>query len=231
MPKVYDFTHMLWNKIKRDPSAWAHTSYISKDDIVVFVVGPTGSGKSWFTKAATKSDLVRVSRDSHPFTGEVQAIRCELNEEAKTKLQEGVKSIIFVDTPSFLTGYDHPDANKEIRRWLSRTEYQPRSVGVIYMHRVETDPAHEPMRNHLKEFAGIIPQIGDGHLPQRAHIVISYDKTSSNISESKITERRSKLCTEMASLGKFRWQPSIHQRLFQGEPEVAWKAVEELFSD
>ena len=96
------------------------------------------------------------------------------------------------------------------------------------MHRIETDPDLEPIENHLREFTAI-PRISDGHLPLRLHIVISYDKTSGNISDSKIKKHESRLRTQMHSLNKSKWQPSIHGQRFQGEPEVAWKAVEELF--
>ena len=105
------------------------------------VVGPTGSGKSWvcaqalprtpsfisatpqFIKEATNSESVKSDRDFHPSTTKVQAIRCELTDDAKKELQkEGVKSIVFVDTPSFLTGHEDFDAEKEIRTWINRTE-------------------------------------------------------------------------------------------------------------
>ena len=99
---------------------------------------------------------------------------------------------------------------------------------MIYMHRIETDPELEPIQNHLREFNSI-PRISDGHLPLRLHIVISYDKASGNISDSKITKHESRLHTQMDSLNKSRWQPSIHRERFEGGPEVAWRAVEELF--
>ena len=99
---------------------------------------------------------------------------------------------------------------------------------MIYMHRIETDPALEPIRNHIRELTAIL-RIGDGHLPLRLHIVISYDKTSGNISDSKITKHGSVLRAQMNSLNKSRWQPSMHPEHFQGEPKVAWGAVEELF--
>lgn len=98
------------------------------------------------------------------------------------------------------------------------------------MHRIETDPAHDPIRGHLQEFIANY-RVSDGHLPLRLHIVISYDKTSGTISDAKIMDRESTLYIQKdllkSSTGK--WQPSIHQELFQGEPEVAWRAVEELF--
>jgi len=232
MLMVHNLTRLLadlWNKIKQDSSA--PTLFISEDDIVVFVVGPTGSGKSWFIKEATKGEWVKSSRGYHPFTTKVQAIRCELTDEAKTDLKkEGVKSIVFVDTPSFLTGCDDIDAQKEIATWMDRTEYKPRYLGMLYMHRIETDPALEPIRNHLREFTAI-PRIGDDYLPLRLHIIISYDKTSGNISDSKIRKHGSELRAQMDSLNKSRWLPSLHQEHFQGEPEEAWRAVGELFRD
>jgi len=218
----------LWNKIKRFSSA--PTLSISEDDFVVFVVGPTGSGKSWFIKEATKGEWVESSRGYHPSTTEVQAIRCELTDEARIDLKkEGVKNIVFADTPSFLTGCDDIDAHSAMVTWIDQTKFKPRYLGMIYMHRVANDPAHKPtIQNYLQEFTAI-PWIGDGHLPLRLHIVISYDKTSGNISDTKITNHTSTLCDQMGSINRSRWQPSIHQERFEGEPEVAWRAVEALF--
>ena len=106
--------------------------------------------------------------------------------------------------------------------------YEPRCVGVIYMHRIETDPTLEPIDAHLQEFSKI-PQIKNTALPRRLHVVVSYDKASGIISESKILKRGAKLGMQLASLDQFRWKPSIHDENFQGEHEVAWKAIEELF--
>jgi len=215
----------LWNKVKSAP-----TLSISEDDIVVFVVGPTGSGKSWFIREATKGEWVESSEGYHPFTTQVQATRCELADETEMDLKrEGVKGVVFVDTPSFFTGYDGIDAHKAIGIWIDRAIYKPRYLGMIYMHRIETDPAHNPtIQTYLKEFTAI-PQISAGRIPLRLHIVMSYDKSSSNFSDSRITKRESMLRVQMESLSKSRWQPSMHQERFEGEPEVAWRAVEELF--
>ena len=61
---------------------------------------------------------------SYPLstTAKVEALRCELTDEAKMGLKkEGVKSIVFVDTP-FLPGRDDIDAQKEIRKWINQTK-------------------------------------------------------------------------------------------------------------
>ena len=96
------------------------------------------------------------------------------------------------------------------------------------MHRIETDPVVEPIKKHLRELAAI-PRISNNRHPLRLHIVISYDKTSGIISDSKITERESNLRSQVRFLDNSRWQPSMHEVHFQGEPEVAWRAVENLF--
>jgi hypothetical protein len=101
---------------------------------------------------------------------------------------------------------------------------------MIYMHRIQTDPVLEPIQDHLREFAAI-PRISDGHLPLRLHIIMSYDKTSGNITESEITSHESRLRVQMDSLNTSRWQPSIHHEFFDGEPGVAWRAVQELFRE
>ncbi|KAF8420755.1 hypothetical protein L210DRAFT_3574204 [Boletus edulis BED1] len=229
---MHNLTRLLadwWNKFKQGSSALS----ILEDDIVVFVVGPTGSGKSWFIKEATRADsLVKSSRDYHPFTKKVQAIRCELTDEAKIDLRkEGIKSIVFVDTPSFLTACDDIDAQKEVRTWVEQIERRPRCVGVIYMHRIETDPVIEPIQNHLRELTAI-PPLGNSHSSVRLHIVISHDTASGNVSEVKIKKHGSSLGTQMDTLieSESRWKPSMHHVHFHGEPEVAWRAVERLLT-
>ncbi|KAF8441314.1 hypothetical protein L210DRAFT_3536883 [Boletus edulis BED1] len=226
---IHNLTQLLaglWNKFKQGSSIPAPS--ISKNDIVVFVAGPTGSGKSWFIKEATRAESVKSSRGYHPSTTKVQAIRCELTDEAKADPQNGgVESIVFVDTPSFLTACDDIDAQKEITTWIDQIGHKPRYLGIIYMHRIETDPAIEPIGDHLQELA-TIPRFGDRYQPLRLHVVVSCDRTSGSISDSKIKKHEDSLRTRMLSLSKSRWQPSMHQDHFQGEPEVAWKAVEEL---
>lgn len=98
---------------------------------------------------------------------------------------------------------------------------------MIYMHRIESNPALEPVLNHLRELADV-PWISDNVHPLRLHIVVSYDQTSGRISDTKITNHESSLRAQMVSLSTSRWQPSMHQVYFRGEPEVAWNAVEEL---
>lgn len=76
---------------------------------------------SQFIQEVTKSDLVTPSDDLQPFTTKVQAIRCRLTWEAREALgRPSQKNIVFVDTPSFLTGRDY-GAEREMNTWLRRS--------------------------------------------------------------------------------------------------------------
>ena len=92
------------------------------------------------------------------------------------------------------------------------------------MHRIETDPTLEPIRNHLRELAAAIPSLSEGHL----RVVASYDKTSSKMTDRKIMKHKDMLHAQVVLLNKSGWKLSIHQDDFRGEPNVAWRAVEEL---
>ena len=71
----------------------------------------------------TKSDLIKVGTNLRSHTDDVQAIRCELTDEAKIAL--GVanqKHIVFVDTPSFHTGVNDQTAEGKMKKWLKKSE-------------------------------------------------------------------------------------------------------------
>ena len=103
---------------------------------------------------------------------------------------------------------------------------------MVYIHRVETNPALEPIKSHLGEFTRIL-RISNVSSPMRLLVVISHDKDSSTIRGSNITERTTNLRTQVDELRQSTsgWQPSIYHEYFHGEPEVAWRAVEELFKN
>ena len=78
---------------------------------------------SQFVEEVTRSDLVRVGTNLRPCTAKVQAIRCELTEEAKQALGHAIqKNIVFVDTPSFHTGGNDGLAEREMKGWLDKSK-------------------------------------------------------------------------------------------------------------
>lgn len=80
-------------------------------DIVVFIVGPSGSGKSRFMGIILQQSNVhvRISKSQRPGTTEVHAERCRF---------DGIQGdIVIVDTPSFCT-YMDPDGEEVMRKWM-----------------------------------------------------------------------------------------------------------------
>ncbi|KAF8132014.1 hypothetical protein EV363DRAFT_1131149, partial [Boletus edulis] len=222
---------MSWIKERRG-LAWQ----LGEDDIVVFVVGPSGSGKSAFVAQATKSaDLVKVGTSLRPCTATVQAIRCELTDGAKDTL--GVKmqkNIVFVDTPSFrtLAGRLDEAAEREMKNWLknSKSKSPPSLVRTIYMHRVETDPQNDSIQQHLNSFACTFPK-EFASPPKRLHAVFSYEGV---IPDHTVQLRRDTFEAQLAalrpSLGRLKWDTSFHPNLFRhSDSETAWQAVIALF--
>ena len=102
------------------------------------------------------------------------------------------------------------------------------------MHRVETDPAHEPIQKHLNTFASTFPQ-DFVSLPRRLHAVLSCE---GKIQADTIRSRRETFRAQLRELrpslvqgGRLEWNASSHSDLFQrGDPETAWQAVVALFS-
>ncbi|KAF8420758.1 hypothetical protein L210DRAFT_2249423 [Boletus edulis BED1] len=213
---------------------------LDDNDIVVFVVGPSGSGKSKFVEQATESsDLIKVGTGLQPCTTTVRAIRCELTEGARAALGTEVpKNIVFVDTPSFHTqaraGRNSEAAEKEMKGWLksSKSKSNPSLVGTIYMHRVETDPRYESVQQHLDAFTHTFPK-DCVPFPQRLHAVFShYDGV---LPPQTIELRRETFEEQLRalhpSLGKPKWDTSFHPIPFRvGDSEAAWQAVMKLFS-
>ena len=100
------------------------------------------------------------------------------------------------------------------------------------MHRVETDPAYEPIQRHLNTFAYTFPE-DFVPLPQRLHVVLSY---AGKIREDMVLPRMETFYAQLRGLrpslgGKLKWNASAHPDLFRrGDPETAWNAVVELFA-
>ncbi|KAI9573233.1 hypothetical protein HD554DRAFT_1158442 [Boletus coccyginus] len=203
------------------------------DDIVVFVVGPSGSGKSMFIEEVTRSGFTKVGTNLQPCTAKVQAVRCELTEAGKTSLGDAIqKNIVFIDTPSFHTGRNDGVGEKEMEKWLNKSRSKSTLVGTIYMQRVETDPYNESIQQHLNTFAYTFPQ-DFVPFPKRLHAVLSYEGV---IPENTIRLRRKTFQAQLRTLrpclgGKHKWNASFHPDLFQaGDPETAWRTVVALFT-
>lgn len=97
-------------------------------DVVVAVMGMTGSGKSTFVSLCTNED-VEIGHDLHGCTQEVVAYRCQYSSSV---------DIYLIDTPGFDdTNRSDSDILKTIAEWMTRSYINDIKLsGIIYLHRI-----------------------------------------------------------------------------------------------
>ncbi|KAG1740777.1 kinase-like domain-containing protein, partial [Suillus paluster] len=122
------------------------------DDPSEQVMGSTGTGKSSFINAATRSECARVGHDMESCTQGVTSF-------AYPHPDGSGRNVVFVDTPGFDDSVrtDH-EVLKEIAAWLKKT-YKERVTlsGILFFHRItESRMRGTPLRNLsvFKELCG-----------------------------------------------------------------------------
>ncbi|KAH7924807.1 kinase-like protein [Leucogyrophana mollusca] len=129
------------------------TRPITNRDIIVAVMGPTGTGKSSFINAATQKASSIIGHNLESYTLEVRAFNCP------HPRQRG-RNVVFVDTPGFddshRTDYD---ILKEIAKWLETTYRQGITLsGILFFHSIsESRMRGAPLRNlnMFEELCGV----------------------------------------------------------------------------
>ncbi|KAF8805169.1 P-loop containing nucleoside triphosphate hydrolase protein [Phlegmacium glaucopus] len=106
------------------------TDDLSPDDIIIAVMGPTGSGKSTFINIITDFEI-GVGHTLKSCTNEVNNVRISMPELAYGDL-------VFVDTPGFgNTNKSDTDILKMVVDWLKSTYAKNNLLsGLLYFHRI-----------------------------------------------------------------------------------------------
>ncbi|KAI6006209.1 hypothetical protein F5J12DRAFT_742713 [Pisolithus orientalis] len=198
-------------------------SQVKENDFVIFVVGPTGSGKSWFTGEFCNNDDVRVGGDSEKIrTKNVQALKCNFG--------RGLNSVVLVDTPSFCTGIKG-FAELEMTNWI-RSRFNKRCCdsGILFLQSLWWDPSHRDVliARHLETFASIFP---NGFAPPSRVYVIPTKESDVIIPREEMNRRISNLeCTSLAvnKNGNGRWRVSMLPEVFTGQPETTASVVQSI---
>lgn len=202
------------------------TTKVTENDFVIFVLGPTGSGKSWFTKELCNSEEIQVEKGQHPRTKNVQALRCNFKNDQN--------NIVVVDTPSFHTEVDGFNAEKITTDWIeSRFTEKCRGSGILFLHSLTRDPMHNDMSiaRHLDTFATTFPR--GFTVPSLVYVVPTKERACI-LDEQKVNQRLLRLESAVTSLkdndnGKRR--VSMFPEVFRGQPDTAWRAVQLLLKD
>lgn len=196
------------------------TSAILPTDIVVFIVGPSGSGKSWFMSVLLKHAQVRVSMGQKPGTTEIHAERCRF---------DGMKNdIVIVDTPSFDTNEEGPDGETEVKKWMDSNYAKPcKAAGVLYMHNVASNPDDPGLKvsNHLGAFRRTCrPKL----IPRVIQVVPTLDH-GARLLQEKIITRVTHLGLQANDEGAQLCNASAGYT-FDGQPGTAWDIIQGLLS-
>lgn len=139
---------------------------IDEDDIIIAVMGPTGSGKSTFVQAVTGNSDVRIGHGlrsgvllSILLFRSVSLTSCQETEEIcfyRTSIDG--RSFVVVDTPGFDDiNRSDPDILQQLAAWLSMT-YQHNMLlsGIIYMHRIMDPKMRGSTLRNLRYFKALL---------------------------------------------------------------------------
>ncbi|KAL4073384.1 hypothetical protein J3A83DRAFT_2523442 [Scleroderma citrinum] len=201
----------LWRKFVKSKE----TTEILPTDTVVFIVGPTGSGKTWLLRELVKSENFHLNKQNlKPSTKQVNAVRCHFSEKGGNR-----DDIVIVDTPSFYT-FDEPDGEATLKRWMNENHTKScKQAGILYMHNIAANPQDGNLSvcRHLDAFGRVYPwgvvscKVVIPTIDRGARY--TFDKTQGLISKLKAEAEKVNATT---------------CDLFDGKPETAWEMVQEL---
>jgi len=125
---------------------------VSKDDNIVVLMGPTGSGKSTFIECATRQDGRTVGHKLRSFTSEIRTVRITH--------PKNNRKVVFVDTPGFDdTTKTDVEILSMIADWLVQAYHGKVNLAtIIYLHKISDNRMTGSLLKNLQMFASICGQ-------------------------------------------------------------------------
>ncbi|KAI6125851.1 hypothetical protein EDD16DRAFT_1702963 [Pisolithus croceorrhizus] len=184
---------------------------IDEHDIVVAVVGPTGSGKS--TASIARAPGMSVTYDLTSCTKGVRAVRYPH--------PDGVRNVILIDTPGFDYAFmTDVQVLQRLAHWLKSTyEESIKLRGVLYLHRIsDLQVVGMPPMNYnmFKELCG------RDNFKNVILVTTMWDDVTEEVGLARERELHSDFWGAMIVLGS-----TTHR--FEGTSESAWKIINSLF--
>ncbi|CAA7261000.1 unnamed protein product [Cyclocybe aegerita] len=143
-----------WRKLINWKSV--HETDIKNDDIVILLIGQTGTGKSTFINTATQRNLLAVHKLLKPCTTAVAHVRCNFPGSDDGGDARGV---VFVDTPPIgaddLKGQER--AEKLIYKWKEDVldKRRIKLAGILYLYRISDNRMPDPPLPQYRKFSEI----------------------------------------------------------------------------
>ncbi|KAI6134307.1 P-loop containing nucleoside triphosphate hydrolase protein [Pisolithus croceorrhizus] len=188
------------------------TSAIKSDDVVILVMGKTGSGMSNFINKLTGMQPEEGADQLFSRTQDVCAYECYRNGQR----------FIFVDTPGFNNGKLPSSAVfRAIAMWLEETyRHSIKLTGVIYTHDIRDDGR---CATDVQSFRLLSCLCGNEAADRIRLVTTMWDE----VDESEAVRMEE-------TLRRTHWQPLIRARArikrFHNTPDTAWDIVRDLGS-
>ncbi|KAF8157123.1 P-loop containing nucleoside triphosphate hydrolase protein [Crassisporium funariophilum] len=161
---------------------------LSKKDVIIAVMGPTGSGKSTFIKIATGLDP-GVGHSLESRTSTVNTITLSFPEYSEC-------NVVFVDTPGF-DDTKKPDAEilQMIATWLQETYGNDvRLAGLLYCHRITDNRMAGTPKKNLKMFKALC---GKGRYKDVILVTTMWDQEDVTVGNTRETELKKNYWRDM----------------------------------
>ncbi|KAG8220498.1 P-loop containing nucleoside triphosphate hydrolase protein [Butyriboletus roseoflavus] len=188
-------------------------SAVDEDDIVIAVMGPTGTGKSSFVNKAAGREEAMIGYSLTSETRMLQPVRCPH--------PDGRRNVVLVDTPGFDdTHLSDTQILRILANWLKNT-YQNniKLAGLLYLHRIsDVRLAGTPLRN-LGVFQNLC---GTENLKNVVIVTTMWDEVEDqSVGSKREEELLSSFWKGMIDLGSRTCR-------FQGTRESAWEIIDHL---
>jgi len=177
---------------------------IRKNDKIIAIMGPTGSGKSNLIDTLTQK--TKWSGDSlNSVTQKVRAVRIP------------AKDIVLVDTPGFDdTTRSDLEVLRMIAEWLKQTyEDHFKLTGILYLHRISDNRMSGSPHRNLRMLGRLC---GSEPAERLVFVTTMWDRTTKNRGDDREKDLRAHYFKPMLDLG-------AHDARFTNTPESAWDII------
>ncbi|KIM56731.1 hypothetical protein SCLCIDRAFT_212451 [Scleroderma citrinum Foug A] len=176
---------------------------IGERDIIIAVVGPTGSGKSTFVDRAVGLPDTSVGHQLSSCTREVRAVR----------YSNGARNIVLVDTP----GFRHDSlSNAQVLQgtvdWMKNYNSDTKFDGLLYLHRISDN------RWWIGAPLDQLGKLCEGEFKNIAFVTTMWDEVPEDVGLRREEELQNTFWQRMVKLGS-----TTHR--FTGSEGSAWEII------